>query len=89
MKFRDYLDKQLADPEFKAVWDELEPEYQILQQILMLRKEQHLTQEQLAALSGIDRSDVSRLENANANPSIRTLSRIAGALGKKLQISFV
>ena len=89
MKFRDYLDKQLTDPAFKTVWDELEPEYQILQQILTLRKEQHLTQEQLATLSGIDRSDVSRLENANANPSIRTLSRIAGAFGKKLQISFV
>ncbi len=27
--------------------------------------------------------DVSRLENANANPSIRTLNRIAGALREK------
>ena len=43
MKFRDYLDKQLTDPAFKTAWDELEPEYQVLQLILTLSKEQHFT----------------------------------------------
>ena len=30
-----------------------------------------------------------QLENGNANPSIRTLQRLATAMGKKLRIEFV
>ena len=46
-----------------------------------------LSQKQLAALSGIDQSDISRIERGVANPSVETLERIAGALGGYLSIS--
>ena len=45
-----------------------------------------LTQSQLAAATGIDQSDISKIERGVANPSINTLSRIATALNAELQI---
>lgn len=32
--------------------------------------------------------DVSKIENRNANPSLKTLKKLAAAFGKKLVISF-
>ncbi|MBQ5440003.1 MAG: helix-turn-helix transcriptional regulator, partial [Clostridia bacterium] len=34
-------------------------------------------------------SDISKLENGTANPSVKTLQRLAAALGKRLKIEFV
>ena len=46
-----------------------------------------ISQKKLAALSGIDQSDISRIERGTANPSVATLDRIARALGGQLSIS--
>lgn len=48
-----------------------------------------LSQTQLAAMTGIDQADISRIERGIANPSVSTLERIANALGEKLVIRFV
>lgn len=87
--FQKYLDEQLKDPEFKKEWDALEPEFAIIQAIIDARNEEGLTQKELAARSGIAQGDISKMENGNANPSVRTLQRLASAMGKKLKIEFV
>lgn len=46
-----------------------------------------ISQKQLATLSGIDQSDISKIERGIANPSVATLDRIAKALGGQLNIS--
>ena len=46
-----------------------------------------LSQKQLAQMTGIDQSDISKIERGTANPSISTLERIAKALGGKLAVS--
>ncbi|MBQ6366250.1 MAG: helix-turn-helix domain-containing protein [Oscillospiraceae bacterium] len=46
-----------------------------------------ISQKQLAALTGIDQSDISKIERGIANPSVETLDRIANALGGQLTIS--
>lgn len=46
-----------------------------------------ISQKQLAALTGIDQSDISKIERGVANPSVATLQRIAKALGGQLSIS--
>ena len=53
------------------------------------RSKSHLTHQALSAQTDTAQSDISRLEQSNANPSIRTLERIAEGLGMRLQISFV
>lgn len=87
--FRKYLEKQLQNPDFKAEWDALEPELSIMQAVIDPRKESGLTQQQLAERTGISQADISKLENGNANPSLKTLQRLASAMDKKLKISFV
>lgn len=46
-----------------------------------------ISQKQLAALTGIDQSDISKIERGVANSSVATLDRIAKALGGRLSIS--
>lgn len=46
-----------------------------------------ISQKQLAALTGIDQSDISKIERGVANPSVATLERIAYALGGQLSIT--
>lgn len=46
-----------------------------------------ISQKQLAALTGIDQSDISKIERGVANPSVATLDRIATALGGYLSIT--
>ena len=46
-----------------------------------------ISQKELSERSGIDQSDISKIERGIANPSVNTLNRIAQALDAKLQIS--
>ncbi len=87
--FRETLNEQMKNPEFKKEWDALEPEYQIVKAMLEARNERDMTQKQLAEITGIPQADISRLENGNANPSLRTLQRLAEGLGMKLKVEFV
>ena len=87
--FRETLNQQLKNPEFKEEWDELEPEYQIIKAMLSSRAEKSMTQKQLGDITGISQADISRLENGNANPSLRTLVRLADGMGMKLKLEFV
>ncbi len=51
------------------------------------RARKGLSQKELSDLTGIDQSDLSRIERGVANPSVNTLSRIAQALDAQLHIS--
>lgn len=51
------------------------------------RAKKGLSQKELSDLTGIDQSDLSRIERGIANPSVNTLNRIAQALDAKLLIS--
>ena len=87
--FRETLNEQLRDPEFKAEWDALEPERQIMRAIVEGRDEQALTQKQLSEMTGITQADISRFENGTGNPSLRTLKSLAEGLGMSLKVEFV
>lgn len=89
MNYKDLKKQLLSDPEVKAEYDALEPEYQFIRDMLACREELSLSQQGLADLTGIDRSDISRIENGNANPSLKTMKRIASGLGKRLEIRIV
>ena len=87
--FRETLSERLEDAAFCAEWDEMEPERQIMRAIIDGREENDLTQKQLAEVTGITQADISRLENGTANPSIRTLKRLAAGLDMMLKVEFV
>ena len=76
------------NPQLKAEYDALEPEYEIIQQLINARNEKNMTQKQLAEKMGTRQSNIARLESGNYNPSLHFLQRVASALGKRLSISF-
>ena len=87
--FNDYLNKQLKDECFRTEYDALEPEYALIRAIIDARKSKGITQKTLSEKTGIAQGDISKLENGNANPSLKTLQRLAAAMGKSGKISFV
>lgn len=88
-RFNDFLTEQLRDPEIKAEYDALEPEFNIIQAMIDARKATGITQKQLSKKTGITQGDISKLENGCANPSLRTLQRLAAGLGMKLKVEFL
>ncbi|MDO4324296.1 MAG: helix-turn-helix transcriptional regulator [Lachnospiraceae bacterium] len=87
--FHKYLDKQLQNPDFKKEWDNLEPEYNMIQAIIDARKKSNLTQKELAERTGINQADISKLENGNANPTLAVLKRLADGMGMVLKLEFI
>ncbi|MCI8442522.1 MAG: helix-turn-helix domain-containing protein [Provencibacterium sp.] len=87
--FREYLQEQLKDPEFMAEWEALQPEFAVVRAMIEARKKNGLTQKQLAERTGIAQADISKLENGNANPSLRTLQRLAAGMGMKIKVEFI
>lgn len=87
--YREYLDNQLKNPDFKAEWDRLHEEVEIIKALTEARIEAGLTQKELSKRSGIAQGDISKIENGIANPTIETLFRLASAMGKKIRIEVI
>lgn len=87
LSFEDFLKKSLKDPEVKAEYDRLEPEFAIIRSIIKKRIEKKMSQKQLAAKMGTQQSALSRLESGTYNPSLAFLKKVSAALGGKLHIS--
>lgn len=87
--FDDYLDKALKDPEFKAEYDALQPEYDLIQAMIDARNAQNITQKELSARTGITQADISRIENGTRNPSLNMVKKLAQGLGMQLKIEFI
>ncbi len=87
--FQEFLNEQMLDLEFKSEYEALEPEYSIIQAMIEARKNTGLTQSQLAEKTGISQGDISKMENGNGNPSIRTLQRLAAGMGMMLKVEFL
>ncbi|MBR2800969.1 MAG: helix-turn-helix domain-containing protein [Erysipelotrichaceae bacterium] len=63
------------------------PYSELGEQVQALRAEKDLSQKELALLTGIDQSDISRIERGTANLSLKTLQRLAEALGAEVKIT--
>ena len=56
--------------------------------VAMARANKGISQTELSKVTGIDQSDLSKIERGVANPSVNTLKRIADALDTQLVITF-
>lgn len=86
--FEKLLAEQLEDPKFKTEWDALQPELAIAQAMIDARERAGMTQQRLSEMTGIAQADISKLEHGSANPSIKTLQRLAAGMGMVLRIEF-
>ncbi len=62
---------------------------EITRVLIKARHASEMTQKELADRTGIAQADISKLENGNANPSLRTLQRLADGMGMRLKLEFV
>ena len=74
-------DKLTADPELKQLWDESRTEYRLLGNLVKLRKEKGLSQVELAELTGNKQQVISRIENRENSPTLKTFCGILDVLG--------
>lgn len=85
--------RALADPEVKATYDALGPEYKLIAELLRARKKSGLTQAEVASRMGTTNTVVARLEAGGGSkrhsPSLTTLRRYAKAVGRELNIRLV
>jgi len=87
--YKDYKEKALSNPEVKAEYEALQPEYDIIQAMIDARVSQNITQKELSVITGITQADISRIENGTRNPSLAMMKRIAAGLGMQLRLEFV
>ena len=82
-----WVDKKLADPQFRKGFEEEAQKLAIGEQLSRLRQEAGLTQAQLAKRIGSTASAISRYENAEYDRyELRTLQKIVRACGGHLDI---
>ena len=92
--FQKYLDESLSKVKIPEVdninnTDSKNEIYtDLCKMIINERKEQNITQKQLAEKTGLSQSNISNIEKGSTRPTIETLIKIADALGKRLNISF-
>ena len=61
--------------------------YSVGNAVASARTKKGMSQKELSEASGIDQSDLSKIERGAANPSVNTLSRIAEAMDVELNIT--
>ena len=91
--FQKLLDQALEKVNLTPVSDtpemeEYDIDAEVRDLVISARSAANLTQKQLAQRSGVSQANISKIENGNYQPSLSTLKRIAGALGKRLVVSF-
>lgn len=87
--YKKYRDEALKnDPELKAEYDALAPEYDIIQALINARQSQHITQKELSERTGITQADISRIENGTRNPSLNMIKRLAAGMGMVVKLEF-
>ena len=59
---------------------------EVAQQLREVRKSQGMTQESLADRVGTKKSNISRLESGRYNPSLDFLEKVAGGLGREIEV---
>lgn len=89
ISFEEMKKDLLKDSEFRTEYEKLKPRYEAIEQIIKARKEQNMTQAELAKRVGTQKSNISRLESGNYNPSLDFLTKVSEALGKSLSVQLI
>ncbi len=75
-----------AGPKAMAEYATAGATHRLARQVFDLRKAGGLTQRQLAAKSGVQQADISRIEAGDANPTLATIAALAYALGAEVAL---
>ena len=88
MKLQEYKQNKMRDSEFAKAYEAVQPEMNIIRAIIDARIAKNMTQKDLSNRTGINQSEISKLENGTRNPSIKLLQRLAEGMDMVLDVSF-
>jgi len=87
-RVRDLHKDWSRDPDYRAAYDGLRPEFELARALIEARTRAGLTQAQLAKRMKTTQSAVARMESGRVRPSTKTLEKVARATGTRLKITF-
>lgn len=88
LTWEEFLERELSDPAEAASWAETLPKIDLAANICLLRMERGLSQKQLAEAAGLSQPRITDIERGDANPTLLTITRIANALGVRVERLF-
>lgn len=84
---QDIQDEARAEgPAAVAEFDAFNERFRMAAALMQARKQEGLSQQQLAEASGIQQADISRIERGEIEPRETTLARLFAPLGRRLQV---
>lgn len=87
-KLADLKKRLMENPEFRAEYEALAPEFDIAEKLVKIRTGSRLTQREVAERMKTTQSAVARLESGVQDPSLSTLRAYAVATNTELVIEF-
>jgi transcriptional regulator with XRE-family HTH domain len=87
-KVKDLHRDWMKNPKYKAEYEALGREFQLVRSVIEARTRAGLSQVQLARRMKTSQSYVARVESGQVKPSTAALERLAKATGLRLKITF-
>lgn len=84
--FKKLLATKLRDPEIRAAYEDAQRRRRLIKELVEARREQLLTQTDVARRMGVGQSTVAGFEAGQADPRIGTLQRYARAVNRRLDV---
>ena len=79
----------LKKPEVAKECERLEPEFQALRQLILIRKKNKITQQELAENINMQQSHIARLETGEITPTLKILKRYASGLNQAITFNII
>ncbi|MBE3022153.1 helix-turn-helix domain-containing protein [Campylobacter sp. 7477a] len=86
INFREVLNEELKNPEFKRGYDALEDEFKAIDALIEARSKAGLTQAQIAKKMGVSQPVIARIESGAYNIKYKTFLNYIKACGKRVAI---
>ncbi|MDD2467977.1 MAG: helix-turn-helix transcriptional regulator [Desulfobulbus sp.] len=88
---KNFKDKALANPEVAQEYERLSAAYALRKELIKIRKDAGLTQEEIAEKLHTKKSNISRLENVHSkiSPNLSTIEAYAKAAGYRIEVKFI
>lgn len=88
-RHEDLLQEKWEDSEFRSAYRRLKPRYDAIRELIILRSNLRLSQEELAERVGSHQSRISKIESAENDPRLSTLVDLADAMNADVCIQLV
>ena len=86
-RYQEYWAKQMADPEFRAIYEEEAAKKELWLQLVEARQEAGLTQAEVAKRLGVSQAQVARIEKRGYDAyTLNTLRRYVQVLGDEFSL---